>query len=927
MSNRQKEACSEGTSSEGIPPPRRHMRIRMRRLFFWATCLGLVLICLNIISGIMDSPLAYAVPLPSHILLKGAPSHPNKMSPDAGAQSLTHSPQLPTSGNAKSGPPQIISHNMQMSMKAGSVTLQPGVAVSFVGSDKRLELDIPAGAITAQDLQAAGGTILLRVTQVAPASGSNAGGSGEFSLGTYLLQLVDAQGHLLSHGLRKPLVARYHLQKGEQNLYLDHAYVLLNGTLSQGAMAQPGVVQPATNTSLASTLGTRQVQQASLDTTSKTLTASPLLSTPSTSLSWSDDSPVATFGKPDPASVNLSAGSLSYQEQFDLPNGPGGLTPPVSLTYSSEAVNEQHNPSAAAGWVGEGWNLSAGEISWSESNVLAGCSNSCSPEWESVWNISDAYGTSSQLIPPNINVSSYYDDSPNYYCATGNSAAHSCPILWHTATESHDKIYMYVGPVTIGQPQNPPCWRVWLPNGIMEEFGCTSDSLQYYYEAGLGALITGWKLDLITDPQGNQIHFTYQRDMENWTSTVTGKTYSYPRDVQLSTISYDSPGCHNAQTMCTGSSWAPLMQIVFNASHAPAIRTGSAPSGCNTGSNLRCDDPLDLSSNGGYATSLIQSTFVLNSIQIQVRTSGTGSWNTLSTYKLGYEQSGPTTITNPANGLQRSVAGMLDLTQFQKFGSDGSTTLPMVQFSYTSETDYYVDSFFHPNPSTNCGPSWNTGNGSGCLLWNQTYAGNNRFLSSVSNGQGLASTFSWKIAHNNSHGAPGGGSNNANPFACDSSQSGYPCDEADDSGWSHAVLTQQNDTTIRLTQNGQGGQQTSTPITETTNYSYLLTYPLTAQECSDCVAGMYWGNQNDNDYLGFYNGIFMGFAQVTVNLPTGGVEVHSYYAGEGWGLYDTSQVTCYTKAACHNDPWWALANAAHGQEYQVQSYDANARPC
>src|SRR5579883_1929728 len=106
MSNRQKEACSEGTSSEGIPPPRRHMRIRMRRLLFWATCLGLVFICLNIISGIMDSPLAYAVPLPSHILLKGAPSHPNKMSPDAGAQSLTHSPQLPTSGNAKSGPPQ-----------------------------------------------------------------------------------------------------------------------------------------------------------------------------------------------------------------------------------------------------------------------------------------------------------------------------------------------------------------------------------------------------------------------------------------------------------------------------------------------------------------------------------------------------------------------------------------------------------------------------------------------------------------------------------------------------------------------------------------------------------------------------------------------------------------------------------------------------
>ncbi|MGH2506706.1 MAG: hypothetical protein ACRDHZ_04735 [Ktedonobacteraceae bacterium] len=98
--------------------------------------------------------------------------------------------------------------------------------------------------------------------------------------------------------------------------------------------------------------------------------------------------------------------------------------------------------------------------------------------------------------------------------------------------------------LNIGQSVNPPCFRVWLPNGIMEEFGCTLDSLQYYYEAGLGALITGWNLDLITDPQGNQIHVTYQQDMENWTSPTTHQTFTYPRDVQVATIQYDSPSCH-----------------------------------------------------------------------------------------------------------------------------------------------------------------------------------------------------------------------------------------------------------------------------------------------------------------------------------------------------------------------------------------------
>lgn len=265
-----------------------------------------------------------------------------------------------------------------MPMKAGAVDLQITQSTRFLGSDGRLELLIPAGAITTQDLAAAGGTITARVMQVAPASGSPAGGSGEISLGTYLVQLVDAHGVLLPHGLRKPLTARYHLQAHELGLGLDHAYVLLNSALSDDLLKAQGAVQPAATTgtsrpSLASTLGTRQKQPTKLDTNAKTLTVTPLASTPSTSMSFDSDSPIATFGKPDPTSVDLSSGALSYNEPIDLPAGPGGLTPPVSLTYSSAAVNEQHNASAGAGWVGEGWNLSLGSISWNEQNVTSGC--------------------------------------------------------------------------------------------------------------------------------------------------------------------------------------------------------------------------------------------------------------------------------------------------------------------------------------------------------------------------------------------------------------------------------------------------------------------------------------------------------------------------------------------------------------------------
>ena len=34
---------------------------------------------------------------------------------------------------------------------------------------------------------------------------------------------------------------------------------------------------------------------------------------------------------------------------IDVPAGPGGLTPPVTLAYSSADVSEQHNVQGAAG--------------------------------------------------------------------------------------------------------------------------------------------------------------------------------------------------------------------------------------------------------------------------------------------------------------------------------------------------------------------------------------------------------------------------------------------------------------------------------------------------------------------------------------------------------------------------------------------------
>ena len=249
------------------------------------------------------------------------------------------------------------------------------------------------------------------------------------------------------------------------------------------------------------------------------------------------------------------------------------------------------------------------------------------------------------------------------------------PVTWHTANETYAKIISYVGPLNINQAATPPCFRVWLTNGVMEEFGCTLDSLEYYYEPGNGKHLYAWNLDLIVDPLGNQIHITYQQDQETYSSV------QYTRSAELATIEYDSPTCRNTSTACTNggtapNQWAPLMRVNFAATHNPT-HLPNPPSGCNTSTNARCDDPKDLSGSSGLAAPQVMNTFALNDIQVQVRGSGGATWNTLRDYQLSYEQSGPSTITDPSTGKQESAAGMFDLTQIKEFGDDVSTALPI----------------------------------------------------------------------------------------------------------------------------------------------------------------------------------------------------------------------------------------------------------
>jgi RHS repeat-associated protein len=1110
--------------------------------------------------GSIPSPLPTFATGPSSPVRQPAPF--DRLSRPATARQAV--PSLPPSTFTPRAPVAIARQSSGL-MHDAVLPLDPVKGAHFIDNDQRFEVTVPAAAVSAADIANAGGQLGLSLRQIEPASGSSGGGSGHVALGTYLVQVVDAHGRLVGHGLRKPATVTFRYTPHERGLGLANGIVLVNGAPPTGINFNP---DPTGAPMSASAAGLGTPTPVAIVRGDDSGTATIPLNSPSTSASYNSNSPVATFGKPDPFNVDLNAGSLTAGVQLDLPRGPGGFTPPLSLGYGSAAVSEQHNIQAAAGWVGEGWNLSLGSISWSEQNYNSAGSPA---NWQDRWLLNDPYGTSAEIVPPTVTTKTTNDDSSNPMTPP--------PTTWHTATESHAKVVSYAPPGLTGNPaavswgpnridsfaqgtdnaiwhrsfdgttwgqwetlgggltSSPaasswgvgrldvfargqdnqlwqktftnnawgawaavspslaggltsapsavswgsgridvvakgsnnaiwhtyydgtswhtwdsmgggltsapaiaswgsgrldifargqdnalwhdwwtngwgtwgslgggvtadpsavswgpnridalirgndnglyhiawsngwssweaqggsltsgpgaaswasgrldvlarlgdngvwhkwwdgaswnffepigsptfPCFRVFLPNGVMEEFGCTPDSMQFYPEpTGANAGVTyvaNWLLDLITDPHGNQIHVTYNRDI------ATANGLAYPRDAVPATIEYDSPTCLNAQTACTGSSWGPLVRVNFASGHAVAHPGGQT---CPANGNLRCDDPVDLSGSGGLPNPTIQNTWLLNDAQIQVRASPSATWNTLRDYQFAYDQGPVGTITDPVTGQLTSTAGRLNLTQLTQIGADGSTSLPPRSFAYGVVVQTYVDSAKHASPSTNCGPSFNTL----CLLWSQSNQSNSYYLTLASNGLGLSQSFGWQLARGNTHGVNAGG-NNLDPFYCDAHPTGYPCNQADDQNWSHAVMTQESGSVNWISQSGQGGTQTTTPVTGTTTYGYQLTN-LVTRVCADCTVGDTWGSRNDNDYLDYYNEKFMGFSQVTVVHPDNAKDVHQYNTTEGWGVYDTGQITyCPLAGTCQNAPWWDLMNAAHGREFQVDVYDTN----
>lgn len=380
-----------------------------------------------------------------------------------------------------------------------------------------------------------------------------------------------------------------------------------------------------------------------------------------------------------------SAGGFSWSYPVAVPPVPGGLTPQVSLGYSSAAVDGQTaNNNTQPGRIGEGFSYEPGFIERSyrpcdeDTNVAPYWPTTASmkdlcwrlPNARLVWN-----GKATELVPDDRS------GSPN--AAT--------PKVWHLADDDSTKVeYISDRGTGITRYWNNERWRLTTKDGTQYWFGLSAvPGSGAATSSVLGLAIMGnhsgepcfssagvtsswcriayrWNLDYVVDPHGNAMSYHYNRE-EN-AQRIFNSDASFVGYYRASTLARIEYGLRAG---APASLSAPA-RVVFTSSDR-------CWENCATHGSNWPDVPWDLECTAypcGGPT--FWSTKRLTRIDTQVWTGS--AYRTVDSHALN--------STAPGTG-HTGNGGVLALRSIQRTGSDtgtgvagGNVTTPPVQFSY-----------------------------------------------------------------------------------------------------------------------------------------------------------------------------------------------------------------------------------------------------
>ncbi len=792
----------------------------------------------------------------------GVFQRPQKNPPVPGASHarLADYAHLPSSTEPATMKP--INQSLITSFLAGSAGVKE---LDLVGSDGRLEVKIPPGSLdlsraTLTSGAAATGAMMLQVSQI------HGHAIGLFNiLSEYQLQIVNGQGQAVTGiQLRVPFTFIYHYQAGElDGLGLDAGHLVM--TWPNLILAAQKAHQPITNFIIALTN----------DPVAQTLTGQSKV-TGSGPFDMGGGAPQnQSPAIPHLASMQNNAGQLTYSYPIKMPPGPNGFTPSLSLAYSSSDPNERHSAIAPAGNVGDGWSLTMGSITAEEYPKMG---TTPQTTWYFINNVDNV---SDRLVP--IPKTSLFDTE-------------------HLS-------YFRILKVFVG---NMLCFHVWDTSGNYYEFGCTSDSNQYWIDSSNKVHTYRWDLNKIIAPNEGQntnykiVTVSYLQDCVPFanpcpSSANAGSTSI--RDSAMKQILYGYGPSANGVNNVVGTidfsyyapfssstgidTWATIYPRNYNCHTAP-------PDGQTT--NLRCDDPIQRS-NSILPPPAVMSTFSLQTITSYVGTDGFSD-NIAYGYSFSYQDTPFSQCNDPQSGTPIYCAGEHLLT---------SVTPTVYQFQYPSLNAHALKPvIFQYSPIlTNSYFDSQNGNYTVTTSW-QYLTG---YLDTTT---GVGEHIAYARAYNNTHGTPTLTDSQGNitddrfdPLYCTNHWNDCSINynkvyaHPDDHAWSMQVVTQ-------ITSWGKDtGNFELQPAT--ISYSYRLAqtgfynsntpgnfcYPDQNQTDSYCV-GDNWLISGDSDWADYFHAEYHGFNQVYVihmgnsytstNRPDigGYLVIDSYYSTAGW---------------------------------------------
>ncbi|MDF6019357.1 ricin-type beta-trefoil lectin domain protein [Streptomyces sp. JH34] len=389
-----------------------------------------------------------------------------------------------------------------------------------------------------------------------------------------------------------------------------------------------------------------------------------------------------------------SSGAFTYGYQVQVPEAPGGLTPKVGLSYSSQSVDGRtSSTNNQASWIGDGWDYNAGSItrtyaSCREDAKKTGANNATHKTGDMCWGSDNATltlgGATTELV--------WDADDKQWFTANGDGSRIQVVMdtgkgngdadgeYWIVTTNDGTKYHFGMNKLP-GWSEGDPVTNSALTVPV---FGNHADEPCYKAGDWKGSECKQawrWNLDYVEDVHENAMSLWWKKDTNHYAKNFNWKApVTYDRDGYLTHIDYGQ-----------------RKNSIFGA-EAPGRVLFTVAERCYAEGSLECSDanftskdpgkyriwydtPADLRCASGKmcwnAAPSFWSTKRLDTIQTSAqRRTGTDARQVVDRYQL--KQSFPVLRTGPNTALW--LESVTRTGYAQKGSTDASVTLNPVRF-------------------------------------------------------------------------------------------------------------------------------------------------------------------------------------------------------------------------------------------------------